>query len=219
LAWQRQAARHTRSYLATCLKHSLVLCRACGDAPLDEKPASSNRSNIFRVVSCRARIAPMVGVPRLYHSALIRGTNIALTMVPENTGARWMKLIILFLSIFGCFIAGVNARDLGQWETVDPAIREWYQALMQPDVPTASCCGEADAYWADEVHVRDGKTYVKITDDRPDEPRGRPHVEIGTEIEIPNHKLKWDRANPTGHGIVFLSRNGYVFCYVQPGGV
>ncbi len=98
-----------------------------------------------------------------------------------------MKLIILFLSIFGCFIAGVNA--------------------------------EADAYWADEVHVRDGKTYAKITDDRPDEPRGRPHVEIGTEIEIPNHKLKWDRANPTGHGIVFLSRNGYVFCYVQPGGV
>ncbi len=93
-----------------------------------------------------------------------------------------MKLIILFLSIFGCFIAGVNARDLGQWEAVDPAIREWYQALMQPDVPTAS------------------------------------HVEIGTEIEIPNHKLKWDRANPTGHGIVFLSRNGYVFCYVQPGG-
>jgi hypothetical protein len=161
----------------------------------------------------------MVGVPRRYHSALIRGTNIALMILPENTGARWMKLIILFLSIFGCFIAGVNARDLGQWEAVDPAIREWYQALMQPDVPTASCCGEADAYWADEVHVRDGKTYVKITDDRPDEPRGRPHVEIGTEIEIPNHKLKWDRANPTGHGIVFLSRNGYVFCYVQPGGV
>jgi hypothetical protein len=154
-----------------------------------------------------------------YHNSLIRGTNIALTIVPENTGARWMKLIILFLSIFGCFIAGVNARDLGQWEAVDPAVREWYQALMQPDVPTASCCGEADAYWADEVHVRDGKTYVKITDDRPDEPRGRPHVEIGTEIEIPNHKLKWDRANPTGHGIVFLSRNGYVFCYVQPGGV
>jgi hypothetical protein len=154
-----------------------------------------------------------------YHSALIRGTNIALRILPENEGARRMKCIILFLSIFGCLIESVNARDLGQWEAGDPAIKQWYQALMQPDVPTASCCGEADAYWADEVHVRDGKTYVKITDDRPDEPRGRPHVEIGTEIEIPNHKLKWDRANPTGHGIVFLSRNGYVFCYVQPGGV
>ena len=130
-----------------------------------------------------------------------------------------MKRIILFLSIFGCLIDSVNARDLGQWEAVDPAIRQWYQALMQPDVPSASCCGEADAYWADEIHVRDGKTYATITDDREDGPRGRPHVEIGTEIEIPDHKLKWDRANPTGHGVLFLSRAGYVFCYVQPGGV
>ncbi len=96
-----------------------------------------------------------------------------------------MKRIILFLSIFGCLIDSVNARDLGQWEAVDPAIRQWYQALMQPDVPSASCCGEADAYWADEIHVRDGKTYATITDDREDAPRGR----------------------------------GYVFCYVQPGGV
>jgi len=74
------------------------------------------------------------------------------------------------------------------------------------DVPNAPCCGEADAYWADGVHVRDGKTYVTITDDRPDEPLGRPHLDVGTEIEIPNKKLKWDKGNPTGHGIVFLSR-------------
>ena len=111
-----------------------------------------------------------------------------------------------------------NARDLGQWDGADHDVRAWYQALMQPDVPTASCCGEADAYWADEVHVRDGKVFAIITDDRPDEPRGRPHVAVGTEIEIPNNKLKWDRSNPTGHGVVFLSRGGYVFCYVQPGG-
>jgi hypothetical protein len=32
-------------------------------------------------------------------------------------------------------------------------------------------------------------------------------------------KLKWDKSNPTGHGVVFLSRAGYVFCYVQLGGV
>lgn len=25
----------------------------------------------------------------------------------------------------------------------------------------------------------------------------RPHVDIGTEIAIPNNKLKWDRDNPT----------------------
>ena len=121
-----------------------------------------------------------------------------------------MKRIILCLGIFGCLIRGVNARDSGQWEAVSPEIRGWYQALMQPDVPNASCCGEADAYWADDVHVRDGKTYATITDDRADEPRGRPHVDIGTEIEIPNNKLKWDKSNPTGHGVVFLSRTGYV---------
>jgi hypothetical protein len=136
-----------------------------------------------------------------------------------NRRSARMKRLILSLGMFGCLMGVVNGRDLGQWNAVNPEVREWYQALMQPDVPNASCCGEADAYWADEIHVKDGKTYVTITDDRPDEPRGRPHVDIGTVIEIPNNKLKWDRSNPTGHGIVFLSRNRYVFCYVQPGGV
>jgi hypothetical protein len=89
---------------------------------------------------------------------------------------------------------------------------------MQPDNPTSSCCGEADSYWADEVHVRNGKTFVTVTDDRDDGPLHRPHVPSGTEIEVPAHKLKWDRGNPTGHGVLFMSPGGYVFCYVQPGG-
>ena len=74
-----------------------------------------------------------------------------------------MKRIVLGLA-FGCVIGVVNARDLGQWGAInnDPAVREWYQALMQPDMPNASCCGEADAYWADEVHVRDGKTWKHV---------------------------------------------------------
>lgn len=130
-----------------------------------------------------------------------------------------MLRLMLGLLLGGLFVCGVSARDSGQWENTDPAIREWYQSLMQPDVPTASCCGEADAYWADEIHVRGGKTYAKITDDRPDEPRGRPHVDVGTEFEIPDNKLKWDRGNPTGHAILFLSRGGYVFCFVQGGGI
>ena len=52
-----------------------------------------------------------------------------------------------------------KARDLGQWENSDPAIVEWYQSLMQPDVPTASCCGEADAYWCDDYFARGDKAY------------------------------------------------------------
>lgn len=112
-----------------------------------------------------------------------------------------------------------HAHDSGQWEDNSPAIREWYQGLLQPDVPNASCCGEADAYWCDTINVRGTRTFCTITDDRPDEPRRRPHVDIGTEIEIPNNKLKYDRGNPTGHAIVFISRQRYVYCFVQSSGI
>ncbi len=101
-----------------------------------------------------------------------------------------------------------------------PELNEWYRTLMQPDAPAVSCCGESDAYWADEVHVtKDGRTIAVITDDREDAPLHRRHVDVGTQIEVPPNKLKWDRGNPTGHGIIFLSSANYVWCYVQPGGV
>lgn len=125
-------------------------------------------------------------------------------------------LIILYTIIFR--VSGLNARDLGQWENTDPEIKRWYSGLMQPDNPSVSCCGEADAYWCDTWYVREKVTYCKITDTRDDKPLGRPHIEIGTEIMIPDYKLKWDRGNPTGHAIVFLSTAGYVWCFVQTGG-
>jgi hypothetical protein len=115
--------------------------------------------------------------------------------------------------------ATARSRDLGQWENTDPKIREWFQALMMPDIPTASCCGEADAYWCDEIHVRNGKTFCNITDDRDNIKLRRTPVPIGTEVEIPDNKLTWKDGNPTGHSIVFLSTAGYVYCFVQNGGV
>lgn len=140
---------------------------------------------------------------------------------PTLFGKRWLALIgasmVALLLLLTLHFA--HARDLGQWGAADPTLKAWYESLMQPDVPTSSCCGEADAYWADEIHVRNGKTFAVITDDRPDEPRKRPHIDVGTEIEIPDYKLKWDKSNPTGHGVVFLSRSQYVFCFVQHGGV
>src|SRR5258708_36609072 len=69
---------------------------------------------------------------------------------PESAGASWMKCIILCLSFFACLMTGVNARDLGQWGGSHPGVRQWYQALMQPYVPNASCCDEADAHSAVE---------------------------------------------------------------------
>lgn len=111
------------------------------------------------------------------------------------------------------------AKDYGQWDNTDPTIRQWYQSLMQPDNPAVSCCGEADAYWADEVHYRDGRTYAVITDDRDDAPLMRQHIDVGTEIYVPDSKLKYDQGNPTHHGVIFVSRGGLTYCFVMPGGV
>lgn len=129
------------------------------------------------------------------------------------------------------FIAGVLAvlffgmrtghpRDLGQWERADPELKKWYSQLRQPDNPTISCCGEADAYWADSYEVdRDGNYVAIITDER-DVP-GRPPVPVGTKITVPKHKIKHDEGNPTGHAVIFVSSGPIksVYCYVPGGGV
>ena len=97
--------------------------------------------------------------------------------------------------------APLSARDLGQWRSSNPSVSHWYKSLMQPDNPTISCCGGADAYYAD-VFETDGDRYVAIiTDTRDDAPLGRHHVEPGTRIVVPNTKLKVDSGNPTGHGV------------------
>jgi hypothetical protein len=123
------------------------------------------------------------------------------------------------------FISCAGAREGGQWEGADPAIRQWYRALMMPDAPSMSCCGEADAYYADSFEVGPNGEWVAIvTDDRDDPPLGRPHVEKGTRVLVPNHKLKFDEGNPTGHGVIFMrfyndADPHHVYCYVTPGGV
>lgn len=135
-----------------------------------------------------------------------------------------MKQIVA-ITLLTLFISSpLIARDLGQWTNADPAIREWYEHLMMPDLPQVSCCGEADAYWADSYEVQGDQYVAIITDERPDGPLKRPHIDVGTRVLIPRNKLKYDQSNPTGHGIVFLRKliSGdpfIVYCYVAPGGV
>jgi len=127
------------------------------------------------------------------------------------------------------------SRDMGQWGETDPATRQWFQALMQPDNPYVSCCGEADAYYADSYELGSNGDYIAIiTDERPDSwtdqvgiTHSRPHIPVGTRVPIPNQKIKWDKGNPIGHGLVFIgasyvSTDGSVqsvYCYCPPGGV
>lgn len=130
----------------------------------------------------------------------------------------WLAAIIVVLAFLLGFMLPVAARDNGQWEGSDPAISQWFKNLMQPDNPSVPCCGKADAYWADAYEV-EGDHYVAIvTDTRDDGPLGRPHIAPGTKFSVPNSKVKWDRGNPTGHGVLFVGAGG-VYCFVQNGGV
>ncbi|MEA2937791.1 MAG: hypothetical protein QOC56_1295 [Alphaproteobacteria bacterium] len=117
-------------------------------------------------------------------------------------------------------LAHANARDNGQWGNQPPHVRQWFQKLMQPDNKYQSCCGEADAYQADSFEV-EGDHYVAIiTNGAGDLANGKPEIANGTRIPVPNHKMKWDDGNPTGHGIIFLHfHTKEVYCYVTPGGV
>jgi hypothetical protein len=108
--------------------------------------------------------------------------------------------------------AGAAARDDGQWSGQDPNVRAWFQGLMQPDNKYMSCCGEADAYEADEFEI-EGDHYVAMITD------GKGVIPNGARIPVPNEKMKWDQGNPTGHGIIFIGSQGQVYCYVTPGGV
>lgn len=118
-----------------------------------------------------------------------------------------------------------------------PDLGDYYRSLMQPDNPVASCCGAADAYYADRVDTCGAKDYLAdaecalvaiITDTRPDaitvhDETGAPKtlyrapIEPGTRIAIPRHKLRLHPiANPTDHAIVFLSAARHVYCW-EPG--
>ena len=124
----------------------------------------------------------------------------------------------VWAAVFALSICKAPARDLGQWEGVDPLTRQWFNALTRPDYPHLPCCGLADAYWADSYEVKGDQYVAIITDTRDDAPLGRPHIENGKRVAVPNAKIKWDRGNPTGHGIIFLSSGGEVYCYLPPGG-
>ena len=132
----------------------------------------------------------------------------------------FVRIIAAMFAVTVIASGHARARDLGQWADADPRVSFWYKNLKQPDNPAIGCCGEADAYFADEFEV-EGDQYVAIvTDTRDDAPLRRPHVEPGTRILIPRDKVVHEGGNPTGHGVVFYSAGaGVVHCYVPPGGV
>ena len=130
-----------------------------------------------------------------------------------------MQKLLLWALMAAVFVLSVSkapTRDLGQWD--DPLISKWFRELKQPDDPSRSCCGESDAYWADDYEVNGDHYIAIITDTRDDKPLRRVHVENGTLILVPKNKIQWDRGNPTGHGIIFIGPDEDVYCYLPPEG-
>ena len=123
-------------------------------------------------------------------------------------------VLVAILSVCGL----AYGRDNGQWGDADPIVKAWISKLKMPDNPLMSCCGEADAYWADSYEVGPNGEYVAIITDERDVP-GRLPREVGTKVVIPKSKIKWDQGNPSGHGWVFISPGNILYCYLPPGGV
>jgi hypothetical protein len=127
-------------------------------------------------------------------------------------------VIIVFVALaFGSALPG-DARDLGQWEDSDPAVKAWFQALVQPDTivpgsPGTSCCGEADAYYVD-VSVQRDRIIATISDDRDDKKLQRFHEKNGTQYVVPPAKIvgaEQRAGNPTGRAVIFLGSVSLAF--------
>ena len=157
--------------------------------------------------------------------------------VPIKTLVTVACVTLLGIAMAFVGVTMAHARDLGQWENNDPARAAWFKQQKIPGfnpgtMSIESCCGEADAYYADSYEMAEGGAYIAIiTDERDDEPLRRPHIPIGTKFRVPRDRVQdvTKTGNPTGHGLIFVSvtRTGEnvisadgstVWCYYPPGG-
>jgi hypothetical protein len=80
-----------------------------------------------------------------------------------------------------------------------------------------SCCSEADAVYADEWSVRDGKLYATVTGGGP---RSHPWAPIGRTYEIAPERHVDIGGNPTGHGLLFLRQHDLsALCFIPGAGI
>lgn len=109
--------------------------------------------------------------------------------------------------------------------------RTWVGTVRRPDYRAASCCGEGDAFIADDFELgANGELYAIISADYPDLQYPGADVDDnqippaftvhrGQKILIPPEKRNNapEDANQSGHGVVFLMpSNGAVLCYFAP---
>ena len=144
----------------------------------------------------------------------------------DNWALPWFFLLVAFW--FLLVAMGQAPARPGQWAQATPERQAFFKQAMRPDyLPQRyPCCGEADAYEADDFTTdADGNLYAILTCNDPDTcepPELDRYLAPGTKILIKPEKLlpPHQPDNLTGHGIVFVATNAKdVFCYALPGGV
>lgn len=111
---------------------------------------------------------------------------------------------------------------------------DWISTVRRPDYRGSSCCGDGDAYIADDFELdKDGNLYAILSLDYPDiapgyseDPDGTPRdgvpilgMKRGTRILVPPEKRNAlpEDANRSSHGVIFLfPGTETVICYFFP---
>jgi hypothetical protein len=57
-------------------------------------------------------------------------------------------------------LSRTSARDNGQWQNVDPKVRQWFREQKSPKTG-AICCNESDGTYAEE-EIRDGHYWTRF---------------------------------------------------------
>lgn len=114
-----------------------------------------------------------------------------------------LKLALANALSLAC-ITATHSFDQGQYESVDPKIRDWFKSIQNQK--GVRCCDMADGHRTDYDHRNDGYW-----------------VPLGGEWrKIPNEAVILNAGNPVGEAIVWYSEyQGYyaIRCFVPGGGV
>ena len=90
---------------------------------------------------------------------------------------------------------------------------EWFRSLHRQD--GRNCCAEYDAVWAEWVGTENGMYVVEITGGGP---RDHEWAPIGRRYLVGQEFIVWNRGNPLGRPIMFLSPSTLEpLCFVPAG--